>query len=390
MALPTLAFVWEQFSSYHIDRLEAAAEAFAGRRRVVGVEIASRSLTYAWKVIEGAQGWERLTLFPDQIADEVPWTLKLRRLLRTLADVDARDVFLCNQEHPENLLALPALRLQGRRVYAMLDGKFDDSPRSVLKEAAKQLVFRGYSGGLVAGARHQDYYRFLGMPAAWSRLAYDTVSVSRIRAAAGGALAPNGRPHAERDFVCVARFVAKKNLQTAIRAFAEFRRLLPESRRRLILCGSGALEAELRELASAQGVAESVVFAGFLGPDEVAVTLRDALALVLPSVEEQWGLVVNEAVALGIPVLCSDNVGARDTLVRSGVNGFIFEPNNVEGLAFFMAQLAGDEAMWGAFSTNCARFAPLGDVSEFVRGVRALIPGEAQAPFPTPTLATAS
>ena len=64
--------------------------------------------------------------------------------------------------------------------------------------------------------------------------------------------------------------------------------------------------------------------------------LRKSLALILPSTEEQFGFVVLEALALGIPVIVSENVGARDLHVRTGVNGFIFEPDNEKGLAFFM------------------------------------------------------
>jgi L-malate glycosyltransferase len=372
-SLPAIAFMWEQFSAYHIDRLEACAKAFAGRRRIIGIEVASRSRTYAWQPIEGAQGWERHTLFPGEIAEAVPWRRKLTRSLACIRKTGARDVFLCNQDQPEILSLLPLLRLTGRRVYAMLEAKFDDHPRHLAKEALKPAVLRLFNGGLLGGARHMDYYRFLGMPAGMLRTGYDTVSIDRIHAMSGEELAPAGVPHAERDFVVVARFVAKKNLSVALHAFAMFRKHYPGSSRRLILCGSGPVETELRDLADALDLHQHVVFTGFVGPEEVARTLSRGLALVLPSVEEQWGLVVNEAVALGIPVLCSDNVGARDSLVRTGVNGFVFEPGNAGGLGTLMGLLSDDVSRWADMALACRAFAPLADVRHFATGVAGLI-----------------
>ena len=380
-----LVFMWEHFSAYHIDRLEAVARAFHGRFTVVGIEVAARSRTYAWKPIKGDDSFERHTLFPDGVAEEIPPRRKLRSFLRVLGRYRPVGVFLCNQDQPEILAACALLRLRGIRAYAMLDAKFDDSQRKVLKEAAKQIVFRLYRGGLVAGQRHRDYYRFLGLPQDWARTAYDTVSIERVRRQAGTDLAPGGKPHGERDFVVVARFVPKKNIQTAIRAYARFRATCPGASQRLLLSGSGALETEYRALIAELGV-DGVVFCGFLNADAVARTVADAMALLLPSVEEQWGLVVNEAVALGIPVLCSDNVGARDTLVRSGVNGFVLEAGNHEGFAACMALLARDPGLWRRMSLASHALAPLGDVAEFVRGVSEFVrPGE-----PTPTVPSTS
>ena len=366
-----LVFMWEHFSAYHVDRLEAVARAFRGRYAVVGIEVAARSRTYAWKPVKDDGSFERHTLFPDGVAEEIPPRRKLQGFLRVLRRYRPAGVFLCNQDQPEILAACALLRLRGVRAYAMLDAKFDDMPRKVLKEAAKQLVFRFYRGGLVAGQRHRDYYRFLGLPPGWAKTAYDTVSVERVRRQAGTDLAPGGKPHGRRDFVVVARFVPKKNIQTAIRAYARFRAICPDAPQRLLLSGSGALEAEYRALIAELGI-DGVVFCGFLDADAVARMLAGALALLLPSVEEQWGLVVNEAVALGIPVLCSDNVGARDTLVRSGVNGFVLESSNHEGFAACMALLARDPGLWRRMSLASHALAPLGDVLEFVRGVSEL------------------
>jgi glycosyltransferase involved in cell wall biosynthesis len=372
---PAIVFMWEQFSAYHVDRLEAMAAAFQGEYEIVGIEVASRSLTYAWAPVASGDDFRRQTLFPGSVSDAMPWPRKLRHAMRAIRAARPRAVFLCNQDNPEILAALVLLRLRGIPTYAMLDAKFDDSPRRVLKEALKRPVFALFNGGLVAGARTVAYARFLGLREGWARTAYDTISLARVRRDAGAPPAPRGIAHAMRDFVVVARFVPKKNLPLAIRAYALYR-TLPASQariRRLVLCGAGPLEATLRALAAELGVADGVEFAGFLDHEAVAKRLGAGLALILPSVEEQWGLVVNEAVAMGLPVLCSDNVGARDSLVRVAVNGFVFEPDNHEGLARLMHLLAEDAALWRRLAEGSLQLAPNGDVAEFVRGVRELL-----------------
>ena len=365
---PALIFMWEQFAPYHIDRVEAVAAAFSDRYDVVGIEVASRSLTYAWQPTASGAAFERHVLFPGGIAEQVPWGTKLCRAMAVIQRYRPAGVFLCNQDHPEILSALLLLRLRGVRCYALLDAKFDDRARRVMPEALKQTVLRLFSGGIAGGERHIAYYRFLGLPERWVADGYSAVSVRRVRQEADVSMAPDGPPHAERDFVLVARFVEKKDIGTAIRAYALFRKARPDTCRRLILCGSGPQEAELRAMAG-----DGVVFAGFLEPAAVSRTVARGLALVLPSLAEPWGLVVNEAVALNIPVLCSDNVGARDTLVRTGVNGFVFEPGNAEGLAHLMQLVSDDPALWRRLALACARFAPLADAPEFARGVGRLI-----------------
>ena len=98
-----------------------------------------------------------------------------------------------------------------------------------------------------------------------------------------------------------------------------------------------------------------------------------ALDLILPSTEEQFGNVVIEAQALGLPVLISDVCGARDNLVKTTVNGFIFEPDNPAGLAWFMKLLNDNNELWKSMCIQAQQFSLKGDVVMFSRAVQDLI-----------------
>jgi len=82
-------------------------------------------------------------------------------------------------------------------------------------------------------------------------------------------------------------------------------------------------------------------FAGFLNQGEIPAAYAAADALVLPSDSgETWGLVVNEAMACGLPAIVSDEVGCGPDLVERGRTGFVFPLDDVRALAQLMATLA--------------------------------------------------
>lgn len=395
MSAPSLAplvFAWSQFGPYHMDRCEALGKALAGRRRVIGLELVTEAEVYAWAPSGAGRAFEKRTLFPGKRLSEVsPWQ-ELAALLGACLGAGARHVFLCDFQRPTIFLTALLLRLFGRRVIVMQDSKFDDKPRSLWRELGKAVLYRPYSAAFVGGCRSRDYLEFLGLPAERIVTGYDTVSVERLQQLAGADPAPGGLPYAERHFTVIARFVPQKNLMLALDAYAAYRRRCADRPRRLRLCGAGPLEGALRRHVAERGI-DGVAFCGWLDEQGVARVLASALALILPSREEPFGLVVNEAIALGVPVLLSETCGARDALVRSGVNGHVFEPDNVEGLAHFMDGLARDEAEWRRLAANAARFRPAADTAAFIAGVEALLERlEARRPAPparSPAMPTA-
>jgi glycosyltransferase involved in cell wall biosynthesis len=368
----TIALVWDNFGPLHDDRLRACIEHFSDRKSVVGVEINGRSDVYSWEN-RRSDGLPKFVLFPENSIAEISDFALFRSIASCIVAHDVRHIFLCHYERAGTLWLAWLLRLMGRRVYVMGCPKFDDRPRSATKEFLKQLFLSPYHGALVGGPGTREYFAFLGLSRKPIALGYNTVSTRRIREIAnqdGKAVEP---AHEERDFVVVARLVPKKNIDCVIRAYGRFVDTHPTSRRRLHICGDGPLEGDLRALTGSLGLAERVTFHGFLQSKAVVQILQRALALLLVSVEEQFGNVVPEALSLGIPLILSDACGARYELLRTGVNGFVVEPDNVEGLAYFMGLLDRDAALWARLSKGAFDFSSLGDATRFAEGVEALI-----------------
>ena len=360
----TVAFVWENFGPLHVDRCEAVA-----RRGydVVGIEFASRSNTYDW--VPTTTSFEKITLFENRSLTGIGELTLFRNLLPASVRARARHIFLCHYINPSVFFSAVALRALGRRVYTMIDSKFDDMPRNIWLEMLKYQLLLPYQGCLVAGTRSRDYVRFLGMRPERLVPGYDTVAVSRMREGLESVGSPS---FGSRHFTIIARLIETKNLKMALDAYGRY---VSETANphRLVVCGSGHLEAELKAQVGSLSLQSLVTFTGFVQTAEVSKVLASTLALILSSVGETFGQVVLEAVAAGVPVLVSEPCGARDELVRTGVNGFVFEQDNPQGLALFMAMLSNDQKLWARMVDAAARFVPLTDVERFADGVERLI-----------------
>ncbi len=360
-----IIFVWENFGPLHVDRCEALARDIP-ETPVIGLEILSRSSDYDW-VSESGKSFRKITLSsPEENNAWSSW-----KIISAIASRRPQAVFFCHYQRPEILVAAFMVRALGIKIFTMNDSKFDDYTRDLWREAIKTLFLLPYQGALAASQRSADYLRFLGIQRSNIALGYDAVSVSRIRHLANSAPAPGGENFANRHFTIVARLIPKKNIALALRALA----ILASANkpRRLVICGSGPLENELKALSQDLGISNLVEFKGFVQTEEVCRTLATSLALILPSTEEQFGQVIPEALSMGVPVLVSDNCGARDHLVRTGINGFVFEPSNAEGLAFFMHLLSSSETTWTEMARAATESAVLGDVGDFVNGVKQLL-----------------
>ncbi len=355
-------FVWENLGPTHEDRLAAIGERFPGE--VAAIQFWPSSAAYAWDAdVHHVPTWTLLPSVADRLGFRFGW-----KLFRACRGLRAREVYLCHYNLFAVFVAALLLRLSGVRVFCMIDSKFDDYPRTLWRDARKLLLFLPYSGAFVSAARSRLYLHYLGFARRPIAQGYDTISVSRIRAQAPGPPAPEGPGHAERDFLIVARLVAKKNIELALRAFAE----LQGSLRKLRILGSGECEEPLRRLARDLGIGDRVVFEGFVQTVRVSEALSRALCLILPSTEEQFGLVVIEAMAMGVPALVSSNAGAVEQMIDNGVNGWIVDPSSPLALIAAMRMLDQDPSAWARMAAAAAEDSYRGDVPCFVEGVVAL------------------
>jgi glycosyltransferase involved in cell wall biosynthesis len=245
---------------------------------------------------------------------------------------------------------------RGIPMVVMSESSHQDEARNCWKEAIKRRIVGLYSGALVGGRRHVKYLVELGMPVDRIFTGYDVVDNNyfcerarqirnpRLRRGYGGQAASEirnvyGLP--ENYFLASARFIEKKNLSGLISGYAEYRQKSQASGKvpwDLVLLGDGPLRETLNSQLSTLNLHEHVHLPGFKPYDELPVYYASANAFVHASAVEQWGLVVNEAIASGLPVIVSDRCGCAPELVNG--NGFTFDPTNEHELAARLLEMA--------------------------------------------------
>ncbi len=112
----------------------------------------------------------------------------------------------------------------------------------------------------------------------------------------------------------------------------------------LIFMGDGEQKAMLSQYCRGNKIKE-VSFLGFINQDELRQIYALADIFVLPSEFETWGLVINEAMCYGVPIITTNMVGASFDLVRNGENGFLYSPGDINMLADILAKLLTDERL---------------------------------------------
>ena len=235
--------------------------------------------------------------------------------------------------------AIAACRLAGTPVLVRGDSQLHTRRSSVQRlrnEVTHRAMLRAFDGFLVVGQRHREYLRHYGVP---DRRMFDAphfVDNATFRTRALAAASTRAAVRAELGFSADApialfagKLVSRKRPLDLVRAAARL-----SSRGRevgVLVVGSGPLEGELRDLAATTSV--PAAFAGFKNQSDIPAYYAVADVLVLPSDDETWGLVVNEAMASGLPAVVSDAVGCSPDLVTEGLTGACFRARDVDSLA---------------------------------------------------------
>lgn len=352
-----VAVLFQRFGPYHHARLNAAGKVM----EVFGVEACATDDTYAWSKVEGAAAFTRVTLTDRDAGDRRGKQELQRKLWLALDEIKPQVVVINGWSSVDALSALWWCVKARTPAVVMSESTVWDEPRKFWKEWVKGRLVKMCAAGLAGGTPHADYLMQLGLPRDRVFLGYDIVDndyfaakAAEVRSLKSEISRRLGLP--EKYFLASARFVEKKNLARLVRAYARYRALADKSNVwKLVLLGDGPLRADLCRQISDLGLQDFVLLPGFKQYDELPAFFGLAGAFVHASTTEQWGLVVNEAMASGLPVLVSNRCGCAVNLVKEDVNGFTFDPLNPEQLPQLMLKMAAHRfpiSDFGAASSN--------------------------------------
>ena len=328
-----IVVLFDFIGPYHVARLKSANT----RMEVHVIEIRRKSREYGWaRPAHVGLRLHTLDTGPDESATQ--------RIQETLSSLRPDVVAIPGWSDPSALAALLwSIRTRTPRV-VMSASTFNDAPRTWMTEHLKSMIVCCFSAALCGGSAQAAYLARLGLPDNRVYVGYDVVDNAHFAKGAANAAetrgirAQLGLP--SQYILSSCRFIPKKNLWRLLAAFAVYRERAGDVAWDLVLLGDGPLGPMLCAEVGRLGLWGHVHLPGFRQYEELPAYYGLAEAFVHASTVEQWGLVVNEAMAAGLPVIVSNRCGCVRDLVQDGVNGFMFDPNDVDALATQMYRMA--------------------------------------------------
>lgn len=205
---------------------------------------------------------------------------------------------------------------------ACADNQWHGNPRQLIASATASMHLRKfYDAAFVAGERQAIWARHMGFdePQIWRGLyaaEVDTFSRASV-----------DRDIEKRAFLFAGRLAPEKGIATLATAYgAYFAAMTAEGVRpwACLVAGTGTLDRLL--------VHPGFIKLGFVQPTDLPHLFARATCFVLPSIEENWGVVVQEAAASGLPIICTQECGASVHLVQDNYNGLVLEAGNTAQL----------------------------------------------------------
>ena len=328
----TIALIHTQFGPYHIARAKVLQNIYSGS--VSLIQLASQELQREW-IVDGEV--PAIFTVAQGALEQLSATTLAHKLVKHLMAINPVVVIIAGYNHLAMRTAAKWARQNGVKTILLSDSQYIDQPRNIIKETLKGLWIRNnFDAAFVAGASATSYLNNLGFPRDRIWRCYDVVDNQYF--ARSAAIAKESQDQIrqqlnlpEHFFLYMGRFSPEKNLLRLLEAYHLYQQQKGQNIWSLVMVGNGPQQPKLQKRVTQLGL-KNVVWSGFKQISELPACCALASALILPSISEPWGLVVNEAMACGLPILISDRCGCLLDLVFPGINGYIFNPEKISSI----------------------------------------------------------
>ncbi|MDD2462571.1 MAG: glycosyltransferase [Desulfobulbus sp.] len=326
--------VWliQNMVPYHHVKFEAFAASFDG-----AVHVAQVTGMDSFKVLEfhpESMSYTLDTLFEDINYSRIPVAQLFKSISNFIQCLKPDCLCVSGWGLTEGQIALLVGFEQRIPIVLCSDSNEFDEPRRWHKEWVKRQIVSHCASWLVAGTSAADYIQKLG--GGMCVTGYDVVDNAHFEVVMERPVdLPEMLEQSAWFFAC-ARFGRKKNLFRLLEAYAGYRQRCQKAQvvpHLLVIAGDGELRPEIEALIERRGLRGPAVLLGAVSYDSMPWLYQNCLAFVHVSTTEQWGLVVNEAMAAGAPILLSNRCGCASDLLQDGENGFLLDPFDIKSIS---------------------------------------------------------
>lgn len=262
----------------------------------------------------------------------------LKKIWKKLNEEQPDIIYLGGYFHISFWASLLWAKIHGAKTILEMDSNRFDHIRVGWKEFIKQQFVKKCDIGVTYGELSKEYFIELGMPS--NRIIIKpNVSSTSLFYKSDLLERPNCMTF-NKHFIYVGRFSKEKNLIMFLDTFNKAYKKSKNLDWGLLLVGSGPQEAELKKYIYDNNI-PNIIFSGFVDKHELVKYYNHSDVFVLPSISEPWGLVANEAMMCGLPVIISSQCGCSLDLIRE--NGYIFDPFNDKELELLLLSYMKNE-----------------------------------------------
>jgi glycosyltransferase involved in cell wall biosynthesis len=338
-AVPRVVYWNNQPSPYFVDRINRVVS--SGRVEVEAWFDVSREPDRSWDVDENRWRFPFRYLAKQRI---------LGREFRLPVDelrTRKPDLLVLTLDRFDHVMgAILALRYSQRVTVRYLPTFDSWSRRTRLRELSKHFLYRAIDGAKVPGPTAANQLRGYGMPDERMVAVAQGIDVSAYRDPAARVDTSRALRRAQEGlagtvFIYVGRLWEGKGVQHLLKAFARLSKERPGAATLMVL-GDGEQETSYRDWARNMS---DVRFYGFVGTKDVPFWYAIADVLVFPTLGDPHGLVVEEAMSAGLPVIATTNAGDIRERVRDRKDGLIVPAGDTDALYEAMKSLVDDEQL---------------------------------------------
>lgn len=285
------------------------------------IELFGKGSPYIFDRYDNQEKWWTC-LFPDKSSHEVTIADLQKELFSKLDEINPDIVITGSIVFFSGALGIRWAKLNSKKFVMFDDAKPSQVKRNFIVRWVKNLITAQIDGLWLPAAEYDKEYPNLNPGEILFFHGYNCIDNELFKF----------REQKEMDrtvIICVARLVPIKNLANLLKAWK-----LIEAKKtdyKLVIIGDGPEFEKLNKLKLNLEL-ETVVFLGAIPNTDIPTYFNNANAFVLPSLSESWGLVVNEALAAGLPVLLSNKINASKSLLKEGINGYGFNPHSVSSM----------------------------------------------------------
>lgn len=285
-------------------------------------------------------------LLHEGTLEEVSLLSRISGILKAIKEFKPAVVNLTGYYDIASWTILFYCKFKGIKTILSNESTANDHARNGLKEFIKALIIKQFDGYFNFGTLSENYILSLGVKPNKMLVKRNCVDNKALKQLYLNYLPEriqqqHMRNLSSNNFIFVGRLIDYKNLFHFLEAFN-----LAQTKSSydwgVIILGDGELKEDLQQFVSENKI-QNVNFKPGVSWQQVPEYLALSDVLVLPSYSEPWGLVVNEAMACGLPVIVSDKCGCVIDLVKNGENGFTFSPNNHEQLSNLLLKFMNNE-----------------------------------------------